>query len=239
MVSTRVPVRRGGSFTNTQFVRSTHSKEGEGSREGTRRTSTFSGWPLAACLLSAAWQHGWRRGASSAGDAAGPRPRAGRAGPLRWGAQHGPGIEGPWWHGASAAAGCARLLRPAAARGSFSCWRRRAAEGPPQHEASAAAGGRGSFSRQRRGAPSAGGGAGQWPLASSIYGGWRVSSWGQARVRQTTISWAVGFSHGPVAWGPIHLHRRIVKTHLFSFADWCFYRLIRGREILKYRQIVR
>ena len=159
---------------------------------------------------------------------------AGSAGPLRWGAQHGPGIEGPWRHGASVAAGYARLLRPPAARGSFSCWRRRATT------ARGLSGGRwAGLLQPAGGAPSAGGGAGQWPLASSIYGGWRVSSWGQARVRQTIISWAVGFSHGPVAWGPIHLHWQIVKTHLFSFANWCFYRLIRCPEILKYRQIVR
>ena len=145
MVSTRVPVRRGGSFTNTQFVRSTQSKEGKGSREGTRRTSTFNGWPLAACLLSTTRQHGWRRWASSAGDAAGPWPR--RAAQALFG-----GRRSMARHRGAAAAGYARLFRSAAARGSFSCWRRRAAEGPPQHEASAAAGGRGSFSRQRRGA---------------------------------------------------------------------------------------
>ena len=116
-----------------------------------------------------------------------PGSMGGGAGPLRLATPQGLGlgglrrpslVGGAAWprHRGAAAAGCVRLFLPAAARGSFSCWRRRAAEGPPQHEASAAAGGRGSFSRQRRGAPSAGGGAGQWPLASSIYGGWRVSS---------------------------------------------------------------
>jgi len=87
----------------------------------------------------------------------------GGAGPLRLATPQGLGlgglrrpslVGGAAWprHRGAAAAGYARLFRSAAARGSFSCWRRRAAEGPPQHEASAAAGGRGSFSRQRRGA---------------------------------------------------------------------------------------
>jgi len=96
---------------------------------------------------------GWRRRRALAS--------AGCAGPLRWEAQHGPGIEGQ---------------RRPATRGSFGQRRREApsaagAAGPPK--------GHRSTRPQRRpvgGAPSAGRGAGQWPLASSIYGGWRVSS---------------------------------------------------------------
>ena len=54
----------------------------------------------------------------------------------------------------------------------------------------------------RRGASSAGGSAGPWPLAS-IDDGCRVRDSGQARVRDANISWAVGFGHGPVAQGPV------------------------------------
>jgi hypothetical protein len=83
-----------------------HCKEGEGSREGTRLTSTFNGWQLGGSppASSMGTRQGWRRGASSAGASA--STVAGGAGPLRWGRRR-----------ATAAVGGVGLLRPPVPQG--------------------------------------------------------------------------------------------------------------------------
>ena len=129
-----------------------HSKEGDGSREGTWRTSTLSGWQLVCsppagsmgCDATRVLFGGgsWRR-------------------PSTVGAPQGPNIEGPLWlqwpaaHGSlgrrqrgAPSTGSAWLLRPELARGSF---------GRPRSRATAA---RGLNGDRWRGASSAGGSAG-------------------------------------------------------------------------------
>jgi len=94
---------------------------------------------------------------SSVGGAAWPRHRGAMA---AW------GFSGSRLREAPSASGGTRLLQLLAPQG-----RRRATA------ARGLSGGRwAGLLQPAGGAPSAGGGAGQWPLASSIYGGWRVSS---------------------------------------------------------------
>ena len=119
MVSTRVPVRRGGSFTNTQFVNPHIARKGrvQGRAQGVHLPSAAVCWQLVCSPPP-----------DSMGGGAGPLRLATPQG-LGLGGQRRPSsVGGAAWprHRGAAVAGCARLLRPAAARGSFSCWRRRA-----------------------------------------------------------------------------------------------------------------
>ena len=172
-----------------------HSKEGDGSREGTWRTSTLSGWQLVCSPPAGSmgcdatrvlFGGGRRRRPSTVGVLQGPDIE----GPLRLQRPVAHCSLGQWQRGAPSAGSVVGPRRRPAAHGSF---------GRPRSRATAA---RGLNGDRRRGASSAGGSIGTWPLAS-IDGGCRVRGSGQARVRDANISWAVGFGHGPVAQGPV------------------------------------